>query len=639
MRPRIAFLILLLLSLASVIADAADTRDRGPQGILHLLDYVSVEYPSFVRAGKVLDPQEYAEQVEFSGQVQRLIHALPDNPEREKWAARAGQLHAMIQTKQDGAQVVAAAREIQRGLIVAYNVAVTPKQAPDLAPAAALYAENCAACHGAKGDGAGPQAAGLNPKPTDFHDLARQSARSVYGLYNTISLGVEGTSMRGFAELPAQDRWRLAFYVSQFSASDAQRAQGAAAWRQGQGHSRFADLAPLVLMTPGEAQAQGGDTGAILAYLRSDPAAVSSGASSPIGFSLATMRQSLEAWHENQREQAYQLAVTAYLEGFELAEGAIDDVDRDLRTHTEQAMMAYRNAVKEGRPAAEVEAQYLAAVGLLNECKERLEARGVSPTANFISSLIIILREGLEAILVLAAMAAFLVKTKRREGLRWLHGGWIVALLLGALTWVVSSKLISISGAQREVTEGLTALLSSAVLLYVGFWLHSKSNTARWSSFIKNQMSGATRGGTWLGVGLVSFLAVYREVFETVLFYQALWVQSDAAAKSAILAGLGTGVVSLVILAWLIIRFSVRLPLGIFFGISSLLLAAMAVIFAGQGIAALQAAGKLPADPINFPTVPLLGIYPNMQGLVLQLLLLALIVGGWLYMRNQTRSA
>ena len=118
-----------------------------------------------------------------------------------------------------------------------------------------------------------------------------------------------------------------------------------------------------------------------------------------------------------------------------------------------------------------------------------------------------------------------------------------------------------------------------------------------------------------------------------------MWVQSDAAAKSAILAGLGTGVAGLVILSWLIIRFSVRLPLGIFFGASSVLLAAMAVIFAGQGVAALQAAGKLPANAINFPTVPLLGIYPNMQGVVLQVLLLALIIGGWLYMRSQDRRA
>jgi len=635
MRSRL--LAVALVSLIAVCAHAAETRPGAdPQAVLHLLDYVSVEYPQFVQSGKVVNQAEYAEQEEFSSQVAQLILELPPNPQREALAKRAAELASMIHAKDEGTKVSALANAIQHELIEAYSVAVTPKQAPDLGQAQALYAANCAACHGVEGNGKGPSAQGLDPEPTNFRDPARQSARSVYALFNTISLGVAGTPMVGFQQLPAEDRWKLAFYISQFVATDELRRQGASAWEKGEGRTLFTGLTPLVTMTPTEARAKGSAAEAVLAWLRANPGAVV-GKASPVAFSIQTMERSLAIWKDGRTEDAYQLAVTAYLEGFELAEGSIDDVDRDLRTRTEQAMMAYRNAVRDPAAASSVPTRYEAAVRLLNECQERLDARGVSPTANFVSSLIIILREGLEAILVLAAMAAFLTKTQRREGLPWLHGGWIIALLLGALTWVVSSKLISISGAQREVTEGLTALLSSAVLLYVGFWLHSKSSTAKWNNFIRAQMTGVTKQGSWFGVGLVSFLAVYREVFETVLFYEALWVQSDAAAKSAILAGLGTGVAALVVLSWLIIRFSVRLPLGIFFGVSSTLLAAMAVIFAGQGVAALQAAGKLPASAINLPTVPMLGIYPNMQGVALQVLLLAMIVGGWLYMRSQDR--
>ena len=128
------------------------------------------------------------------------------------------------------------------------------------------------------------------------------------------------------------------------------------------------------------------------------------------------------------RERAYQLAVTAYLEGFELAEGSIDNVDRNLRVRTEQAMMAYRNAVKAGAPAAQVESSYRAAVALLDEARTLTGSHGISAASNWVSSAVIILREGLEAILVIAAMAAFLIKTGRRDGLVWLHGGWIAAL-------------------------------------------------------------------------------------------------------------------------------------------------------------------------------------------------------------------
>jgi high-affinity iron transporter len=632
---RIVWLALLLL-LVSTPLRAADGSDAA-QPILNLLDYVAVEYPGFVQGGRVLDPDEYAEQVEFSGQIEQQIRALPATPERERLAQRAQSLRGAILDKRDGASVVALARDIQRGLIAAYHVPVTPRQAPDLTSAQSLYATHCASCHGAQGGGDGPMAPGLDPRPTNFQDGQRAPARSVFGLYNTISAGVAGTPMPAFGQLGTDERWALAFHVSRFSATDAQRAAGAAAWRTGTGKAQFATLSALVLATPAEARTQGLQD--VLAYLRSEPSAVDANKLSPIGFSIETLERSRTAWREGRGEQAYRLAVTAYLEGFELAEAAIDSADRGLRTRTEQAMMAYRNALQSGASAAEVDAAFEAAVALLREGQRLTEGKRASASGNFVSALVIILREGLEAILVLAAMAAFLKRSGRREGLLWLHTGWIAALGLGALTWLVSSKLIGISGAQREVTEGVTALISAAVLLYVGFWLHSKSSAAKWNAFIKQQMAGAAGGGTWLGVGLVAFLAVYREVFETVLFYQALWVQSDGAARAAVLAGLTAGVLGLTVLAWLIIRFSVRLPLGLFFGVSGVLLAVMAVVFAGQGIAALQAAGRIPVYPVSFPSIPLLGIYPNLQGLVLQLALVALILSGFAYLRAQTRRA
>jgi len=204
---------------------------------------------------------------------------------------------------------------------------------------------------------------------------------------------------------------------------------------------------------------------------------------------------------------------------------------------------------------------------------------------------------------------------------------------------LISSKLIAITGAQREVTEGVTALISAALLLYVGFWLHNKANAAKWSEFIRGQMTSAVKGGTLFGFALVSFFAVYREVFETVLFYQALWLESEGSAQTAVIVGLGVGAAILVLVAWLIARFSVRLPLRLFFGASSVLLAIMAVVFTGQGIANLQSAGKLSANPITFPTVPVLGIYPNLQGLTLQLVLIAAIVAIFLYTRNGRRAS
>lgn len=636
--PRWIVLSLILVLPLGAFGLDAEGLERRLQTIHHLLEYVAVEYPQFVHSGKVLDPNEYAEQVEFAGQIKEMIEGLPDGAKHAQQTSQAADLLALIRGKADGARVVAAAHALQGDLIATFGIPVAPKQAPNLSDAAAVYAARCAACHGLKGDGAGPQASALNPPPTNFQDAKRQSARSVFALFNAITLGVEGTPMAPFADLSAEERWKLAFYVSQFAASDAQRERGVQAWQRGEGRKLFTGLPALVTMTPVEAQRQGGDAEAILAYLRHEPAQLEASAHSPITFSIAALGRSLAAYRAGNADDAYRLAVTAYLEGFELTEASLDNRDRGLRTRTEAAMMDYRNAIKTGRPLAEVESDYAAALALLEQADQQLTGPAASPTASFLSSLIIILREGLEAILVLAAMAAFLVRTNRRESLPWLHAGWIAALLLGALTWIVSSKLIAISGAHREVTEGITALVSAGLLLYVGFWLHSRANAARWSEFIRARMNNALSRGALFSIALVSFLAVYREVFETVLFYQALWVQSEGSAQTAVIAGFGLGLGALVVLAWLIARFSVRLPLGLFFAVSSVLLAVMAVVFAGQGIAALQEAGKLTASRVDFPSIPLLGIYPNAQGLALQLALVTIIIVGFAYLRGSRRA-
>ena len=194
------------------------------------------------------------------------------------------------------------------------------------------------------------------------------------------------------------------------------------------------------------------------------------------------------------------------------------------------------------------------------------------------------------------------------------------------------------SGAQRETTEGVTALLSAAVLLYAGYWLHSRSHADRWQTYISGGLKGVMSSGQLWMMGLISFLAVYREAFETVLFMQVLWVPADVTGRSAVLGGLAAGAAALAVCAWVVTRFSKKLPIGLFFGLSAMFLAVMAVVFAGKGIAALQAAGSLPMSPVGFPGIPSLGVYPNIQGLLLQAVIVVLIVIGYRATRNAGRS-
>jgi high-affinity iron transporter len=186
------------------------------------------------------------------------------------------------------------------------------------------------------------------------------------------------------------------------------------------------------------------------------------------------------------------------------------------------------------------------------------------------------------------------------------------------------------------MTEGVTALTAAAVLLYVGFWMHGKAYAERWRTFLHAQLQEALSARTMWALALVTFLAVYREVFETVLFYEALWMQV-APAYVPVLGGFVSAAVALVVLGWLIFRGSIRLPFGLFFGATSLLLAALAVVFVGRGIAALQGAGTLPMNPVNIPGIPALGLYPTVQGLVLQVLVVMVIACVFAYTRHRAQ--
>lgn len=607
------------LILGAAQADAPPIHSA--QQVLHLLDYIAVEYPEFVRNGKVTDEAEYQEQVEFSEQVARTLAGFPDNEHRSALVTAAQQLHEAILAKAKGDQVVALARRLQGDLTATYDIRLAPASPPDLARGAALYEANCATCHGARGDGRGPAAGGLDPAPTDFTDHARQSQRSVLGLFNTISLGVDGTAMAAFSQLSDADRWALAFYVSRFAASDAEQARGEALWRQG-GPRLFSGLSEVVTTTPAEAMADSPEKHAVLLYLRAHPDALSSPAGDALSVAQAKTEESLRLYAQGRSEEAYRSALAAYLDGFELAEAL---VSAETRARVEQKMVAYRSLLRSGAPVAEVSAAADELAHEFSKARESMSGGSASTGTNFVASLIIILREGLEAMLVIAAIAAFLARSGRRDALAYVHFGWIGALAAGGVTWIVSSTLFAFTGAQRETTEGVTALLAAAILLYAGYWLHSKSHSARWQAYIRGEISGAVSSGQLRMLGLVSFLAVYREAFETVLFMQALWVQADAPGRSALLAGIAAGAALLVVVAWLIARFSLRLPLRLFFTASAFFLAVLAVVFAGKGIAALQAAGKLPMTPAGLPSLPALGIYPNWQGLALQILIIVLI--------------
>jgi high-affinity iron transporter len=611
------------------LASPAFAQENPAQAIVHLLDYVGVDYSGAVADGKVTSEDEFKEMVEFTTEALKLLRALPQNPQRAAIVADAEQLARMVRNKAAAPDVAAVAGKVRWALIAAYGVEVAPKSAPDLAKGAMLYQTMCAACHGAQGKGDGPAATKLDPPPSNFHDADRMSQRSAYGLYNTISLGVAGTGMTAFRQLSEEDRWALAFHTAGFPQEQA-RKQGEALWRAGKGKDAFRDLRSVTTLSANDVRDKfGADAVLVQAYLLGNPRALEQGKPGPIEFTQATLREAVAAYRKGDRAAAQKLAIAAYIEGFELAEASLRNVDSQLVQETEQEMMALRALIQRGAPTSHVEQQLEKTAALLARAQERLSGGALSAGATFVSSLLILLREGLEAILVLAAIFAFLIKAGRRDALPYAHAGWGAAVALGAVTWIVATFVVGLSGADRELTEGVTALIAAAMLIYVGFWLHSKAYAHAWERFIREQVDAALGKKTLWAIAAVSFLAVYRELFEIVLFYEALWAQAGGAGRGPLLAGIVAAAVLLAVIGWAIFRYSVRLPIGPFFAAMSVLLALLAVVFAGNGVAALQEAGVVAVDPIAFVSAPMLGVHPTLETVAAQAITLAVVLASF----------
>jgi high-affinity iron transporter len=223
-------------------------------------------------------------------------------------------------------------------------------------------------------------------------------------------------------------------------------------------------------------------------------------------------------------------------------------------------------------------------------------------------------------------MLAFLNKAERPELARPVHVGWTSALVAGGLTWWAATSLISISGASRELTEGFGSLLAAAVLLFVGIWMHGKAQAGQWQRYIREKLHTAlARDSGWF-LFTLAFIAVYREVFETILFFTAMAAEGSVAS---LIAGGALGLAVLGAIAVAMLRFSRHLPIGKFFAYSSALVAVLAVVLAGKGVAALQEAGLVAIHPISaLPRISILGVFPTLQGVGVQIAtLLALALG------------
>jgi high-affinity iron transporter len=621
--------------------DAAEPVN--PRQTWQLLDYIAVDYAGAVQGGQVVAPAEYAEMREFAATVRAQLSTLPTTPAQSELIAQADRLVAAVEAKAEAGKIAADAHQLADALLKTYPIAAVPSAPPDPARVAPLYVQQCAGCHGASGQGDGPAAASLNPPPINFTDAERAARRSPLALYQVISQGIQGTAMTGFAGLSDADRWALAFYVGGLAYPEAARAKGEALWRDNAAlHSRIPTLESLTQTSEADLAAsldEAQQAQAIVAYLRSQPQAVTTPVADakddPFALARQRLAASVQAFAEGDATQAKVLALSAYLDGVEPVEPTLAARDGALMRKIETAMSEYRAQLGRKTPTTEVTRQADRISSLFDRAVGVLRDSHTDSTTAFLGSFTILLREGLEALLIVIGMIAFLRKAERREVLPYVHAGWIGALLAGVVTWAIATYLVGVSGANREVTEGLSALFAAIVLLNVGIWMHQKSLAGRWQQYLHAKMSAALTRRSAIFLFSLAFIAVYREVFETILFFIAMWSDNNG---GAIVAGLVAGSAALAAIAYWMLRMSKRLPISQFFSISSILIAVLAVVLVGKGIAALQEAGWIGQALVAVPRIDWLGVYPSWQSLLAQILVAVIAIGGFYFNARSSRA-
>lgn len=343
----------------------------------------------------------------------------------------------------------------------------------------------------------------------------------------------------------------------------------------------------------------------------------------------AQLEETISHYRNGDPQAAYVSARTAYLDSYEYVELPLRQIDPDFTLEVEYQFAELRNLIKEQADVEKVQESIISIRRNLDESERIVSGTGeIAPAIAFTSSFAVIFREGLESVLIIGAVLTYLEASRNTKFRPYIFYGIIIAIIATAVTWFIASYIVEISGASKELVEAIAALSATAVLFYVSFWILNKIEHKKWMEFVKAKVWQASATGGVMVFVMLSFFTVYREGFETVLFYQAMF---GFAKYMEMYVGLGfiLGIASLLAVYYVMRKLGKRLPLRVLFGLTMGIGAYLSIAFLGNAVRELQILdvipytsmiGVLPRLDINMAMMT--GIYPTLETLIAQLLLL-----------------
>ena len=574
------------------------TKDKVKK-IVMMLNIAAKEFQEGVSDGKVVIDPEYKESKIFLQQATERYSKTSAEIENQERATRINrhfsELSIMIEKKVDSQKVWEKVNHLNSQLITIFGIKINkvPVTPISLTNGKKIFEINCAKCHGLTGNADGPEAKEHNPSPAVLSDpkLTGDKNTVAYDNFEVINVGIANTAMKSWTGILSEAQiWDVTYYLRTFSNANVQ-------------------LPPANLEMGEKSGSEKPDQ--IVNKIRN------------------LLAKSLNKFKNGENEEAADIAFDAYLT-YEKIESNIVTRDKPLGLKLESSFGSYRVAIKEAALLENVEK--IQDEILLDLSKGlKLVKNEVSFSGLFIQSFSIIVREGFETILIIAALISFLRKSKNDAHVKNIHIGVVVGILASFLTAYAVHEVLQLNMASQELLEGWIMLVSVVILFSVSYWLVSNIDNKKWQQYINKKMHGALSQGNTFALSAVAFISVYREGFETVLFYKALFLYAGK-TTGGILPGFLTGCVMLAGIFYLVNYLGMRIPIKWFFGFTSVLLYYMAFTFLGRGIHELQMGEQFSMTAANFlPNISWLGMYPTWETFIGQAILFAAFIFALVY--------
>ncbi|MFM2078719.1 MAG: hypothetical protein RJA49_2609 [Actinomycetota bacterium] len=340
---------------------------------------------------------------------------------------------------------------------------------------------------------------------------------------------------------------------------------------------------------------------------------------------------------QGRSDEAFAAAADGYLTHFELVEVPLRIIDNDLTIETEGRFADIRQLIRDDAPVERIRAELVELRAALDTIERKLTATGAAaPALIFSQSFLIIFREGFEVVLLVSILLGYLEAARSTAFIKPILIGIGLAVVATVITVFAMRVVFQSLPFSMEVLEGITALVATIMLFYVSFWLVARMEHKRWMEFVRARLWSAVSLGSATSLVLVGFTAVYREGFETALFYQALW-SFGSGLGTWVIGGLLAGLVALSAVAFAMFRLGRRVPVKTFMNIAVACVMVTSIAFLGNAINALQAGDLIayhrlsswPHPPIFISQVT--GYWPTMQSVLAQAALALVYLAGGLY--------